>query len=145
MCKPGSSNRTSSCHGLQMAPKRQSISAPLESGDIPESDICSPMMSLIPVVNDNEDFWKNVQESALVFERRKRRRLQALWHYCPHCLKVKNGEPLSLSTLVHLASDPNHLQLIMKYDEVKDTKCFTDTIFMMNRVLWHCSRRDSSS
>lgn len=113
-------------------PKRKT---PEESkSEAPEESI---QFSMIPVVNHDATFWKNIQESTEEFERRKQRRRhsQPLAYNCKHCLDVMNHLPMSLDTLVHLASHPNHLELMSVYDSVKKTNYFIETLFQMNRML----------
>ena len=97
-----------------------------------------PMIPMMPVVNHDATFWKNLQESVEEFERRKQcRRRKPPVYYCKHCLCVMNKLPMSLDTLAHLASSPSHLELMKVYDGVKKTNYFIDTLFHMNMVIGH--------
>jgi len=112
---------------------------PEESSEEGECTLALQMIPVIPVVNHDATFWKNLQESSEEYERRKqcRRRSQPLTYHCKHCLAVMNNLPMSMDTLIHLASDPNHLELMRVYDGVKETNYFIETLFQMNKVLGH--------
>ena len=109
-----------------------------------ESTLSLAIIPVIPVVKHDAMFWKNLQESSAEFERRKqqcRRRSHPLTYYhCKHCLAVINKLPMSMETLIHLATDPNHLELMRVYDGAKGTNYFIETLFQMNRMLGYMGR-----
>lgn len=105
-----------------------------------ECTIALPVISVLPMVNDDATFWKNLQESSEEY-RRNRRRNPPPYH-CKHCLAVMNHLPMTMETLIHLASDPNHLELMRAYDVVKETRYFIETLFQMNSMLG-CSGQTS--
>lgn len=113
-------------------PKRK-IPVPLVEADYLVS---LPQMPVMPPVNHDATFWNNLHESAEEYDRRKRQhRPSPAW--CTHCLQIKNGGPMSLNTLYHLATDPKHWELIRIYDEKKGTDYFMETLFQMNKILYY--------
>ena len=120
-------------------PKRKKQEAEAE-----ECTIALPLIPVMPVVNHDATFWKNLQESSEEYEHRRqqrRRRNHPLPYHCKHCLAVMNKLPMSMETLIHLASDPNHLELMRAYDGVKETIYFIETLFQMNRMLGYLGHR----
>ena len=111
-------------------PKRKE---PEESKE--ESTLALAIIPVTPVVNHDATFWKNLKESTEELERRKQPKQHCRRH-CKHCLAVMNDLPMSMETFIHLATDPNHLELMRVYDGVKETNYFVETMFQMNRMLW---------
>lgn len=103
-----------------------------------ECTIALAVIPVLPVVNNDAMFWKNIQESS-EGKQKCRRRNPPLPYHCKHCLAVMNQLPMTMETLIHLASDPNHLELMRAYDGVKDTRYFIETLFHMNRMVGHCA------
>ena len=142
--RPSNHTNTVEARAIRSMPKRkkQEVEAEAEA-EAEECTIALPVIPVMPVVNHDATFWKNLQESSEEYERRKqcRRRNQLLPYHCKHCLAVMNKLPMSMETLIHLASDPNHLELMRLYDGVKETRYFIETLFQMSRMLGYLGQR----
>ena len=104
------------------------------SGD--ESPIMLSFIPAIPIVNDSAEFWKNVNDSECYFYECKKQKWFETSTLCPECVDLKNGK-MTINIMLHFLSHPDHATIIQKYDDVKKTDYFMETLFMMNKILWY--------
>ena len=95
-----------------------------------------PVIPLVPRVVHNSMFWKNLQKSHVEYDRRQLRcNHEVPMRYCKFCSDVKNSMPMSFDTFHHLASHPNHLEMMRMYDKTMETNYFVSTLFQMNEMI----------
>jgi len=97
-------------------------------------------LQVIPVVHrvtHNGMFWKNLQQSHVEYDRRQLERCnhELPIRYCKFCSDIKNSMPMSFDTFHHLASHPNHLEMMRMYDKTMETNYFVTTLFQMNQMI----------